>query len=282
MSSIFLSHNSKDKPWVRELAKRLTADGVVVWLDEAELNIGDSLIERISEGIENMEYVAAVLSNNSISSSWVQKELSLAMSKEIAGRKVTVLPLLIEKCQLPGSLRDKLYADFTEQGNYEAEYQKLLRSMGVAIPRQHGTTSATPSAQPLPQNAPTPDQLKIVGIVKEKTKQDSQYSGLQHYYFKLSRRPSHTWERQFIQARRFPRHNMWREAWVEGDCIVVKCALDELERYHLRDLKQDVETANNALAQEIVAEQTRRAHEEEQKAKERAKRDAVLDRLNFD
>jgi hypothetical protein len=43
MSSVFLSHNSKDKAWVRDLAKRLTQDGVVVWLDEAELNIGDSL-----------------------------------------------------------------------------------------------------------------------------------------------------------------------------------------------------------------------------------------------
>lgn len=282
MSSIFLSHNSKDKPWVRELAKRLTADGVVVWLDEAELNIGDSLIERISKGIENMEYVAAVLSNNSISSVWVQKELSLAMSKEIAGRKVTVLPLLVEKCQLPESLRDKLYADFTEQENYEAEYEKLLRSMGVAVPRKRANANVNHPAQLQTRRAPTPDQLKIVGIVKEKTKQDSQYPGLQNYYFRLSRHPSNAWERHFIEARRFPRHTMWRQAWVEGDCIVVKCALDELQRYHLIDLKQDVETANNALAQDIVAEQSRRAHEEEQKARERAKRDAALDRLKFD
>jgi|SRR3990172_337380 hypothetical protein len=93
MSSVFLSHNSKDKHWVRELAQRLISDGVVVWLDEAELNIGDSLIEKIASGIKEMKFVAAVLSKNSIGSTWVQKEISLAMSKEIMGRKVTVQAL---------------------------------------------------------------------------------------------------------------------------------------------------------------------------------------------
>ena len=131
MSSVFLSHNSKDKPWVRKLADRLTEDGVVVWIDEAELNIGDSLIEKIAAGIQNMRFVAAVISNNSVGSSWVQKELNLAMTKEIKGKVVTVLPLLIESCVLPNSLTDKLYADFTQAENYEREYSKLLRAIGI-------------------------------------------------------------------------------------------------------------------------------------------------------
>ena len=92
MSSVFLSHNSKDKVWVRNLAQRLTSDGIVVWLDEAEINIGDSLIDKISSGIHDMEFAAAIISSNSVESSWVQKEISIAMSKEITGRSVTVLP----------------------------------------------------------------------------------------------------------------------------------------------------------------------------------------------
>ena len=132
MPSVFLCHNSKDKPFVRELADRLKSDGVRVWLDEAELNIGDSLIEKISGGIEDMEYVAVIISKNSIESRWVQKEISLAMSKEIAGRSVTVLPILVNKCNLPEALADKLYADFTLRENFDDEYSKLLRAMGVA------------------------------------------------------------------------------------------------------------------------------------------------------
>ena len=132
MPSVFLCHNSKDKPFVRKLAKRCASDGVQVWFDEAELNIGDSLIEKISGGIKNMEYVAVIISKNSIESCWVQKEISLAMSKEIAGRRVTVLPILVNKCSLPEALADKVYADFTLRENYEDEYSKLLRAMDVA------------------------------------------------------------------------------------------------------------------------------------------------------
>ncbi len=280
MSSVFLSHNSNDKPWVRDLAKRLSNDGVVVWLDEAELNIGDSLIERISEGIEQMQFVAAVLSNNSISSTWVQKELSLAMSKEIKGKQVTVLPLLIEKCTLPPSLADKLYADFTNPENFESEYTKLLKTIGIKVTSPKPKLAETSTTRK--QQSVSPPNLRIVGIVKEKTQQDREFSGLQHYYFQLSGNPPPGWKKHFDESRRFPRHSMWREAWVSGDCVAVKCALNELERYHLRDLKQDVETANEKYAQEIVAQEARRRHEQEQREKEEAKRNAALDKLNFD
>jgi len=141
MSSVFLSHNSKDKSWVRKLATRLTADGIVAWLDEAELNIGDSLIDKISAAIDEMKYVAAVISRNSIASAWVQKELSLAMSKEIRGRRVTVLPLLIERCSLPATLRDKLYADFTSPETYDSEYNKLLRVLRTGVSESAPTVS---------------------------------------------------------------------------------------------------------------------------------------------
>ena len=133
MSSVFISHNSLDKPWVRKLAKRLTEDGIGVWLDEAEINIGDSLIDKISSAIDQTKFVVAVISSNSIESRWVQKELSLAMAKEIGGHQVTVLPLLIQKCTLPPALRDKLYADFTIPGAFEVEYQRLLRAIRVHV-----------------------------------------------------------------------------------------------------------------------------------------------------
>ena len=34
---VFLGHNSRDKPAVRELAERLQADGLSVWLDEWQI-----------------------------------------------------------------------------------------------------------------------------------------------------------------------------------------------------------------------------------------------------
>lgn len=285
MSSIFLSHNSKDKPWVRNLADRLTSDGVVVWIDEAELNIGDSLIEKIAEGIHEMRFVAAVISNNSISSTWVQKELNLAMSKEIKGRQVTVLPLLIENCTLPPYLTDKLYADFTNPDNFEQEYSKLLRAIGVHAASQNTQTKEVKekeketAAQKQEQESL---DLRIVGVVKERTRQDPNFSGLQDYYFQLSAMPPPKWNLFFDKSRSFPRHNMWRDAWIEGDCVVVKCAVEEIERYHLRDLKEDVAKANADYTQALRIHEEQKRRKRKLARKQKEERDSKLDQLDFD
>lgn len=280
MSSVFLSHNSKDKPWVRKLADRLTADGVVVWIDEAELNIGDSLIEKIAAGIQNMRFVAAIISSNSVGSSWVQKELNLAMTKEIKGKTVTVLPLMIESCVLPNSLIDKLYADFTQPENYEREYSKLLRAIGIHK-NIINTTEKSINKVAVIQDIKS-QELRIIGVLKDRTRQDSRFGGLQNYYFQLSKHPPLNWAQYFENARSFPRHNMWRSAWIEGDCVVVKCALEEIERYHLRDLKEDVATANAqfSAAALMKEEQDRQRRAIEDKNKQL--RDGKLDNLSFD
>lgn len=90
MSSIFLSHNSNDKPFVRKLADDLRRYGFYVWVDEAEIKLGDSLINKIREGIDRVEYVGVVLSNNSINSEWVKSEIDVAMNQEIEDKKVKV------------------------------------------------------------------------------------------------------------------------------------------------------------------------------------------------
>ena len=45
-----------------------------MWVDEAEIKLGDSLIEKIRDGLDRVEYVGVVLSNNSINSQWVKKK----------------------------------------------------------------------------------------------------------------------------------------------------------------------------------------------------------------
>ena len=123
--SVFLSHTSDDKPFVRKLRRDLLDRGVErVWLDEAEIEIGDSLIAKIEEGMKLSQYIAVVLSRNSIDAPWVKKELDVAMNREITGGKVVVLPLLFEKCELPEFLEGKLYADFSKLEDYEAALGK--------------------------------------------------------------------------------------------------------------------------------------------------------------
>lgn len=130
MSKIFLSHTSKDKPFVRKLAADLRNNGHTVWIDEAEINIGDSLIGKIREGLDSVDYVAVVLSKASIESEWVKKELEIASNKELKEKRVVVLPLIIENIDMPGFLEGKLYGDFSDEKEYNKTLQLLLRSLG--------------------------------------------------------------------------------------------------------------------------------------------------------
>ncbi len=142
--SVFLSHNAKDKNFVRKLAHDLECHGVSVWLDEAELKIGDSLIEKIRKGIDDVDYVAVILSPNSIDSHWVQHEVDVALNLLINGKKTKVLPLMLKSCEPPGFLLGKFYADFTPDGDYESSFRLLTQSIGVVFNKSalQGETNA--------------------------------------------------------------------------------------------------------------------------------------------
>ena len=132
MSSIFLSHSHADKPFARLLAADLRASGHDVWIDEAEIEIGDSLIQKIRDGLDSVDYVAAILSSNSIESEWVSRELEIASNREIDEKRVVVLPLMIEKVAMPGFLTGKFYGDFTDVDKYGETLALLLRKLGPA------------------------------------------------------------------------------------------------------------------------------------------------------
>lgn len=133
MSKIFLSHTSIDKPFVRKLANDLRSNGHTVWIDEAEINIGDSLIGKIRDGLDSVDYVAVILSQASIKSEWVQKELEIASNRELKEKKKVVLPIKIEDVELPGFLEGKFYGDFSNEKEYSEKLELLLRSLGDGI-----------------------------------------------------------------------------------------------------------------------------------------------------
>lgn len=124
-----MSHSSKDKSFAQMLSNDLKKRGIQVWIDEAELKPGDSIIQKISDVILNVDYVGVILSPSSVKSDWVRKEISIAMSLEIKGKNIEVIPLLYKPCDIPIILRDKLYADFTQKGQYNIVLSNLLKKL---------------------------------------------------------------------------------------------------------------------------------------------------------
>ena len=109
---IFISYSHSDKSFVDDLAINLVKNNVHVWVDTWELNIGDSIINKIQSAIQESTALLVVLSKASINSEWCKKELSSGLMRELDEKKVVVLPVLLEDCDIPLFLRDKKYADF--------------------------------------------------------------------------------------------------------------------------------------------------------------------------
>jgi hypothetical protein len=90
---VFISHASEDKDAVvRPLAQALSNRGLVVWYDEFELRIGDSLRRKIDAGISRSRFGIVVLSVPFFSKSWPQYELDGLVTMAVSGRQV-LLPL---------------------------------------------------------------------------------------------------------------------------------------------------------------------------------------------
>jgi hypothetical protein len=132
--SLFLAHSSADKDFVRRLATRLRALSIRVWVDEADIRVGDSVIDRLQSGIDGVDYVGVVLTPESVSSHWVQEELKMAMTRQIQHGKITVLPILFRDTKLPGFLRDKRYADFRGEGMFQDGVSDLLVRLQERFP----------------------------------------------------------------------------------------------------------------------------------------------------
>ncbi|MCD6260752.1 MAG: TIR domain-containing protein [Thaumarchaeota archaeon] len=112
LPKIFISYSKVDKTMAERIANTLKQKGYVVWFDEWKIKVGDSIIDKINKGIVESDFLLVLLSKNSIKSKWVKEELNAAKMKEIAKRKVFILPVLLEDCEIPSLISDKRYADF--------------------------------------------------------------------------------------------------------------------------------------------------------------------------
>lgn len=139
---VFISHAGEDKVDVaRPLAEALERTGLRVWLDEAQVKLGDSLRAKIDDGLAQSRFGVVVLSPSFFSKDWPQRELNGLLARESGGEK-TILPVWHEVTAKEITKYSPLLADrvavSTESG-IDAIVQQILRVAGQYLDR---TTSS--------------------------------------------------------------------------------------------------------------------------------------------
>jgi hypothetical protein len=124
---VFLSYAQDDKPVARRIAEGLRAAGLRVWFDEWELAVGDSIVPRIEQAVATSDLLLVLLSPRSVESLWVQTELSSVFAQELKDRAITLIPALIEDCEIPPVLADRHYLDLRE--DFDKGLERLISQL---------------------------------------------------------------------------------------------------------------------------------------------------------
>lgn len=109
---VFISYSHINKDFVDKLAMQLVQRNVNVWLDRWELSVGDSIIDKIQEAVDGASALLVILSKASVASEWCKKELSAGLLRELEEKRVVVMPVMLEECEVPVFARGKMFADF--------------------------------------------------------------------------------------------------------------------------------------------------------------------------
>lgn len=129
---VFLCHASADKPAVRKLYLRLSAEGWIdPWLDEEKLSFGQHWTTTIEEALDEADVVLIFLSRNSVKKEgFVQRELNYAwdLSLEKPRDVIFLIPFRLDDCQVPRYLSSRQWGDYFGEKE-ENTYQILLRSL---------------------------------------------------------------------------------------------------------------------------------------------------------
>ncbi len=128
---VFISHASEDKErFVIDFATKLRANGMDAWVDKWEINIGDSLIEKIfDEGLGECDAFIVILSKHSVNKPWVKEELNTAAIKRI-NKNTKLIPIIIDSdITVPEVLTSIVWETIENYNSYEIEFQKILASI---------------------------------------------------------------------------------------------------------------------------------------------------------
>lgn len=304
VATCFISYSHADKPLAEALAEGLRRAGYRVWIDSGELRIGDSLVAAISGAIDQVDFLVALVSSTSVESNWCQKEISLAMTGEIARKGITVLPCQVGGVAMPATLADKLYLQINAD-KVDAAVATLDRDMRRHLvapdplparkraqpaskqPSSHARTSRKWTESSFDPHVP----VTIAGVdtegVGRPPNDGSRGSALYRVPFMLSAAPDSAWAELFVRHwDRPPRFTTMHRPGigsVSGNRIVLNgTTMDEVERYHAETLRLVVE-ATNRDRRALAEQQDREREAEDAHAADHERSvDEIAQRLRFD
>ncbi|HEX3105680.1 MAG TPA: toll/interleukin-1 receptor domain-containing protein [Terriglobales bacterium] len=137
--SCFISYSSKDQEFAERLNADLRSKNVRCWFAPEDLKIGDKLRPSLDEAIRLHDKLMVLVSENSVSSKWVEKEVETAFEKERREKRTVLFPIRLDGAVMETNeawaadiRRTRHIGDFTDWKNhdsYKKAFERLLRDL---------------------------------------------------------------------------------------------------------------------------------------------------------
>jgi len=123
---VFISHDHDDGDFAELLKLKLERNGIMGWLDNERLKIGQDWRQEIDDGIVNSVAVIAIMTPEARKSEYVTYEWAFAWGK---GKKI--FPVMLKQTQLHPRLESLQYLDFTKRNS--RPFEQLIESIKELI-----------------------------------------------------------------------------------------------------------------------------------------------------
>ncbi|MDE0326692.1 MAG: toll/interleukin-1 receptor domain-containing protein, partial [Candidatus Poribacteria bacterium] len=133
---ISYSHDSPEhKQWVSELAARLRRNGIDAILDQWDLGLGDDVTQFMERGIVNTDRVLVICTDEYVSKANAAKGgvgyermiVTTQLMEDLGTDKfIPIIRQASGKEKMPTFLGRRVYADFTNDSQFDVECEKLI------------------------------------------------------------------------------------------------------------------------------------------------------------
>ncbi len=142
--SCFLSHATADKNFCDQLYSSLIASGLRVWYPPEDMKGGKQILPQITEAIRVYDKLIIVLSESSMRSSWVAREIQWARKRETQTKSKILFPIAIVPfdsvrawelldletgIDLASEIRSYYIPDFSRAENFGRAVERLLNDL---------------------------------------------------------------------------------------------------------------------------------------------------------
>lgn len=126
---IFLSYSYVDKDKAMLLANRLQNIGLEIVTEYKDISYGKKIFDEVQYLFQSSDFVIVLLSKSLFQSEYFRFEYTQDFFQQTRQRKISVIPVLIEKCSVPSDFLE--YEIFNLTTNFDKGVEKLISRIKI-------------------------------------------------------------------------------------------------------------------------------------------------------